>query len=163
MSQESLSAEATTSAHIRFEYAWRYFALHSQQRVTMFHFFLLASGVMANAYGLLVGKEPYWQAGGVALIGLLVCAVSFMLDMRNHQLVRLGEKALRRVEQELLLTAKQSGASDNSPEYAIMSHESEIGEPPAWRKHKILFRSLEVAVGLAFLGAAVWSFCEWLT
>ena len=54
MSQEFQRDEVTTLVQTKFEYAWRYFALHARQRVTMFNFFLLGSGVIANAYGLLL-------------------------------------------------------------------------------------------------------------
>ena len=158
MSQESHSSEATTVAQIRFEYAWRHFALHARQRVTMFNFFLLGSGVIANAYGLLIREPLYWQAGGVGLIGFLVCAVSFMLDVRNRQLVRLGEDALRRVEQDYLLSPEQISSNVEAPEYAIMTRERQTKKPRSWHRHGNLFKCLEVAGAIAFLIAAGWSF-----
>ena len=160
MSQESHSSDATTVAQIRFEYAWRHFALHARQRVAMFNFFLLGSGVIANAYGLLIREPLYWQAGGVAIVGVLVCAVSFMLDIRNRQLMGLGEDALSRVEQEHLLSPEQIGSKGKAPEYAIMTRELEIGGPPSWLKHGNLFKFLEGSGAIAFLSAAGWSVCK---
>ena len=43
--------------HLKLDYAWRWFALHTKQRVTMFNCFLVASGILANAYGLLLREE----------------------------------------------------------------------------------------------------------
>ena len=158
MPQEFQNGETAILAQTKFEYAWRHFALHARQRVTMFNFFLLGSGVIANAYGLLLREQLHWQAGGVALIGLLVCGVSFMLDIRNRQLVRLGEDALRRVEQDYLLSSDGFNSNQTAPEYAIMTREGEIGEPSFLYKHGTLIRFLEGAAAFGFLAAAVRSF-----
>lgn len=158
MTHECQCGEVIAVAQTRFEYAWRYFALHARQRVTMFNFFLLGSGVIANAYGLLLREQLHWQAGGVALIGLLVCVVSFMLDIRNHQLVHHGEDALRRVEQDYLLSSDQVNSDDKAPEYVIMTREHEIGSPPFWYKHGTLIRFLEGAAAVGFFVAALGSF-----
>lgn len=157
MSQETQRDEDITLANTKFEYAWRYFDFHARQRVTMFNFFLLGSGVIASAYGLLLREQLHWHAGGVALIGLLACVVSFMLDIRNHQLVDLGEKALRRVEKDYLLSQPLKD-NERVPQYAIMHSESDEGEPSGWFKHKTLIRSLEGAAGIGFLAAAASSF-----
>ena len=157
MAQEPQHDEHTTSAQMKFEYAWRYFAYHAKQRVTMFNFFLVGSGIIGNAYGLLLRGESHLQAGGIALIGFLVCAVFLMLDVRNHQLVRLGEDALRRVEQDYLLSSEQAKSDHELPEYAIMSREPKVGEPSRWFKHGTLIRLLEGAAACGFFVAAVHS------
>ena len=157
MAQEPQNDEHTTSAQMKFEYAWRYFAYHAKQRVTMFNFFLLGSGIIGNAYGLLLRGESHLQAGGIALIGFLVCVVFLMLDVRNHQLVNLGEDALRRVEKDHLLSTDHGKPDHKIPEYAIMTREPKVGEPPRFLKHGTLIRSLEVVVACGFLIAAVHS------
>ena len=158
MSQKPQGAEDTTLAQTKFEYAWRYFAYHAKQRVTMFNFFLLGSGVIANAYGLLLRGESHLQAGGVALVGLLVCVIFFMLDIRNRQLVHLGEDALRRVEKDYLLSSEQVNSNHKVPEYLIMTREIQIGEPSSWYKHGTLIKLLEGAAAIGFLVAAAHSF-----
>ena len=77
---------------LKLDYAWRWFALHAKQRVTMFNYFLVASGILANAYGLLLREELWGVAIGVAGIGSIVGLVSLGLDVRNRQLVKLGER-----------------------------------------------------------------------
>ena len=140
---------------IRFDYAWRYFSLHARQRVAMFNFFLLASGILVSAYGLLLREQFYWQAGCVAIVGLVVSLVSIGLDVRNHQLVHFGEEALLRLEQDHLLSDTPQSPSANLPEYAIVSRESGSGGSFSFlTKHKLLFRFLEGFVGVAFLAAA---------
>ena len=153
MSQETEQRQADSLTEMKFEYAWRYFSFHARQRVTMFNFFLVGSGVLGNAYALLARAQMDWEAGVVAIIGILVSLISIGLDVRNNQLVDLGEEALKRVERDHLISANEA-----LPEYAILSFEDDRGEPLWIRKHKGLIRSLEAVVGLVFLGATFYSF-----
>ena len=60
----------------------------------MFNYFLVASGILANAYGLLL-REELWEAAIVtAGIGCMADVVSWGLDVRNRQLVKLSEEVL---------------------------------------------------------------------
>lgn len=138
---------------LKFDYAWRYFALHARQRVVMFNFFLLGSSFLASGYGLLIREQFYWHAAVVAIVGVLVGVISFLLDYRNHQLVGLGEQALKSVEQEYLV----GNPEGQPPQYAIMSLEAHSGEPAGWQKHKTLIRTLEVCATAVFVLAAFYA------
>ena len=142
----------------KFEYAWRYFSLHARQRVTMFNFFLLASGALANAFVFLFKDGFQWQGGTVALVGMVVSLISIGLDVRNNALVDLGEKALKRVENEYLYKSEQLVPDQAPPAYAILSRDDYNGEPSFPLKHKFLIRSLEGLVASVFLAAAIYSF-----
>ena len=143
---------------VRFEYAWRYFALHAQQRITMFHLFLLGSGVLANAYALLLTADMYVQAGIVASMGCLLSLVAIMLEIRNHQLAKFGQEALRRIEVDYLALSGQLESGHDAPEYLIFTHEREMGEAHWLFKHKFLIRSLEGTAVVGFLLAALDAF-----
>lgn len=151
--------EDNSRRDIRFEYAWRYFALHARQRITMFYFFLIGSGIMANAYGLLLREKLHWIAAGVAIVGVLICIVSLMLDIRNHQLVRLGEQALRRIELDSIVSDRSNVDLSNPPDYMILTREDAAGAPRARLKHGVLIRFLELSVAVGFLLAAITSIC----
>ena len=125
----------------------------------MFYFFLIGSGILANAYGLLLREKLHWMAAGVAIVGVLICIVSFMLDIRNHQLVRLGEQALRRIELDCIVSDRGNVELSDPPDYMILTHEDAVGEPPAWLKHGVLIRFLESSVAVGFLLAAITSIC----
>ena len=157
MSQESKQGEDIYLNQIRFEYAWRFFELHARQRIMVFNFFLLGSGVLANAYGLLLREGLHLHAGAVSAVGLLVCIISFALDVRNHQLVLLGEDALIRIERDFLLLPSQVVSNRNSPEYLILTREREQSQTSFWFKHKTLIRSLEAVVACGFFLAALQS------
>lgn len=138
----------------QFDYAWRWFDVHAKQRVTMFNFFLLATGLIANAYGLMFREDLYLQAAVVAFIGAVVGGVSFMLDVRNSQLVDMGEAALKSVEQNYLDPVLVE--TEVQP-LRILSKEE---QPPFWQKHKFLIRFLETVAILGYLAAcghSVWA------
>jgi hypothetical protein len=78
------------------DYAWDYFAVHADQRLKAFHFYILLSTAIIGAFGLLVrnGEFHKWMA----LFGFLLVFFSFVfwkLDNRTRQLVKNGEAALR--------------------------------------------------------------------
>lgn len=78
------------------DHAWRYFALHAQQRISVFNFFVVLSGILATGIGagLQAGKP---MAPVVAILGALLALLSFVfyrLDGRASELVKLAETAL---------------------------------------------------------------------
>ena len=103
-----------------------------------------------------------WQAGVVAIVGAVASLVSVGSDIKNNQLVHLGEEALRRVERDRLISD-----SEELPEYAILTLDNCQERPSEMHKrilkHKVLFRSIESVVGTVFLVAAVYSICVAVT
>ena len=141
---------------LKLDYAWRWFSLHAKQRVTMFNYFLVASGILANVYGVLLREQLYWQAFAVATIGSFACLVSVGLDKRNHRLVKLGEDVLREIEQIHLFQSGTQSPHDDSPDYGILYRDSRF-EPPWFLTHKVLIRALELVGVVGFLGAALYA------
>ena len=152
MSQTSQGDLASSQRRDQFEYAWRWFDMHARQRVLMFNFFLLAAGAIANAYGLLFREQLYGPAAAVALIGLIVSLVAYVLDVRNHQLVDMGEEALKQVEKDYL--SPIASETETQPGFAILSRET---HPYFWQKHKFLIRGLEAVAALGYLAAGIHS------
>lgn len=90
-----------------FEHAWKYFELHSQQRMTVFNFYVAAIGLLIAGSGICL------QQGGnfIYLISLLGTGITFItfitfifykLDNRVSNLIKMSESALRSFEQNLL-------------------------------------------------------------
>ena len=156
MAQNSEGSQESLLHRDQFEYAWRWFELHARQRVTMFNFFLLATGALANAYGLLLRGQLFWQAAAVTGIGIFVSGIAFLLDVRNSFLVDIGENALKRAERTYLATESTGSDIENASqiEYAILSREK---KRPYWQKHGFLIRFLEALAGTAFVVATVHS------
>lgn len=145
--------------HLRLDYAWRWFALHANQRVTMFSYFLVASGILANAYALLLKEDLWGAAVATAGIGCIVGLVSLGLDSRNHQLVKLGEEVLTHIEREYLFLAGTGSENQDSSSHGILHREAKGREPHLLFKHRFLIGSVEVVVASAFLVAALYAWC----
>ena len=144
--------------HLKLDYAWNWFNLHASQRVTMFNYFLVASGILANAYGLLLREELWAVAAVAAGIGCIVSLISLGLDRRNRQLVKLGEEVLRDIERMYLFPDPHFDDGDSS-RLGILHREAQHGEPPLFFKHRFLIRFLEALVAVGFFAAALYAIC----
>lgn len=86
--------ESSELLKLRFDYAWKWFAFHAEQRTKMFNFMLLAVGIMANAI-LISFKEKVFSAAIILCgVGFLTCLIFSRLDRRNKELVHLAENML---------------------------------------------------------------------
>jgi Flp pilus assembly protein TadB len=93
---------------LQFDYAWKWFSYHADQRVKMFNFMLVALGIFAAA---IVSAITYHMAHRATAIlcfvaGILALVFGF-LDMRNRNLVLLGEEVLMALERESHLWQRQ--------------------------------------------------------
>jgi len=84
------------------DYAWDYFALHADQRIKTFNFFVVFATLLAGAIvGLIKDKgDIRW----ISLLGFLLFFLSIIfwaLDRRNRGLVRNGEEAIKFLDAEL--------------------------------------------------------------
>lgn len=84
------------------EHAWKYFALHSDQRLRTFNFFLILAAVVLG--GLLTYLKDANIPQFAAVGGFLLTFMSFIfwkLDCRNRELIRHSENALKTIEADL--------------------------------------------------------------
>ena len=82
------------------EHAWRYFELHSTQRLTVFNFFVVFSSLIAAGLGSVVSGKAAASGFGIPL-GLLLCLLALVfwkLDQRNSFLIKRAEQALSLAE-----------------------------------------------------------------
>ncbi len=82
------------------EHAWRYFDLHAQQRMSLFNYFLIASGSVAAGLAASLQRSGLFQILGTGL-GALLILISFVfwkLDQRSAFLVKHAEEALTELE-----------------------------------------------------------------
>jgi hypothetical protein len=95
-----LSCDPELELHkLQFDYAWKWFSYHADQRVKMFNFMLVALGIFAAA---IVNAITYHMAHRATAIlcfvaGVLALIFGF-LDKRNRDLVLLGEELLTALE-----------------------------------------------------------------
>ena len=102
------------------DHAWRYFQLHAAQRITVFNFYVAASGLLIAGlvYSLRGGEETalYSVTAGIAL-ALLSFAFSKM-DKRIKQMIKSSEKTISRIEASCI----------DEPQHRVMTKEQEEDE-----------------------------------
>lgn len=88
----------------RFDYAWKWFAYHADQRVKLFNYMIIATGILAAGIGnaLRENNENYLFAGILSVLGILFGIAFRQLDKRNSTLVWYGEDMLRQIERDCL-------------------------------------------------------------
>jgi hypothetical protein len=83
------------------EHGWRYFSLHAAQRMSVFNFFVVLSGVVLAGLAATLQAERHLAAIGAAL-GFTLIVVAFLfwrLDSRTSSLIKNAEAALATLEQ----------------------------------------------------------------
>jgi hypothetical protein len=76
-------------------YAWDYFALHADQRLKAFHFYILLSTAIMGGFAVLLRNGVFQR--WMAVFGLFLVFFSFVfwkLDNRTRGLIKHGEDAL---------------------------------------------------------------------
>jgi hypothetical protein len=135
------------------EHAWRYFALHSEQRTTVFNFFAAASGLTLTGLAYALGtKGASAQFGVAAGIGAVLLALVFWkLDQRVAQLTKCAEQVIAQLEIGVLPDANRMfSLADALPVNASRSPFS--GTWSYGRSFRILFSGVAI---LGLTGAAI--------
>lgn len=128
------------------DHAWRYFALHAQQRMSVFNFFVVLSGILSTGIAAsLQGGKPTLVT---ATLGALLAVFAFVfqrLDRRGAQFVKLAEDAL------------VAGEARCMPDYArIFSLEHASTLTGTWTFGRS-FRLIFAVMAIAGLGAFLFS------
>jgi hypothetical protein len=93
---------------LQFDYAWKWFAYHADQRIRMFNFMLVALGFLSAAVVGAIGNKM--ASGATATLCFVAGTISLIflaLDTRNRELVRLGEEVLTYLEKTVLFPGDQ--------------------------------------------------------
>lgn len=122
--------------------------LHANQRQNLLNFFLIAIAFLFNAYvGALNGHHAF-LAAVISLLGVAISSSFTMMDLRNRDLTRAGEIAVRDLEDRLAHT-------NNMPSLRIMETIDEPRHP--WLSIGKLIRAIHISVGLVFLGTSIYA------
>lgn len=82
------------------DYAWKYFSLHADQRIKTFNFYILLCGLGATVITTTVKDIGNQFAASVMSFGLaLISLVFWKLDVRNKELIKTSEAALKYLEE----------------------------------------------------------------
>ncbi len=85
---------------LTFEHAWKFFEVHSQQRMTVFNFYITVVGLLVAGCGIALqqgGKFMYFSV----ILGFFISFITFIfykLDGRVSALIKKSENALKHLE-----------------------------------------------------------------
>jgi hypothetical protein len=139
--------------------AWDYFQMHSSQRLTTFNFYIVISSVVATALFSTFQKDYKVPALGI-LLGLLLLTFSYIfwkIDLRNRQLIKGAEAALKYFEGTAVLENNEGGEPHiakifQHEEYLTMKRKTKNSIWP-WKSYYSYSNSLNrIFLGFALLG-----------
>jgi uncharacterized membrane protein YfcA len=122
------------------EYAWRYFALHADQRLKTFNFFLiLVTVILGGAFTLAKdAKAPLLVGFAVTILLPLLSFVFSKLDRRNQELIHHSESILRDIEKDIPETEIPAQLRLSTQEQIQTDHERKTRKlglsPTSWLK-----------------------------
>jgi hypothetical protein len=173
MANESVPADPSSELRkLRFDYAWKWFSFHADQRVKMFNFMLIVFGIFAAGVVNALDKDlpPVAIAGLCFFATSLACAFMW-LDRRNRDLVWLGEDVLMDLEREAIFRerTKIKGRYDREIDFGILWRQALEGKrSPNWGpignfwrdvwlgKHRIWLPAIGFWIGVLFFAAGLW-------
>ncbi|MCG7349598.1 hypothetical protein [Sphingomonas sp. ACRSK] len=134
------------------EHAWRYFALHAEQRMTVFNFFVASAGLALTGLAwTLADGSGKWPLGAAAGLGAAALSLVFWrLDQRGGQLVKNAEDAMVALESGLPRAAAVTTAErrlPNNASWTTMTTPWTFG-----RSFRLLFAAVAI---LGIVGAAI--------
>jgi len=142
----SPKSRADGLTQVRLTYVWDWWKFHAKQRTDMFNYFLIVTGILANAYVALLKDEERQPslAIGLGLLGALTSVGFCLLDVRNRRQLERATDILKRIESNQLCDQGEPlGLAD-------------IGGSLIFT-HKFVFRLIEGIVGLGWLLIILWS------
>lgn len=163
---------------VRFDYAWKWFDFHADQRMKMFNYQVIVFGIFATGVVTAIDKGLADVAAILCLIAGSLAIIFSRLDSRNQRLLSLGEDVLAELEKTRIFVGFPPIQTDRDPtnapvKYAILWREREEERPPAnqpyydqwWQdawagKHRFWMRKIAFILALLFFASAsgIWHF-----
>lgn len=131
---------------IALKHSWDWFALHANQRMTTWNFYLISTAFLVAAYGALIDKNAI-AAGVIGLVGAFLALCFYWLDTRTKELIEAGEAALEACENQL----------EKSTRIAQVLIIGAIRIPKSKHRYSSVFHIIELCFGVTFLGGSIYA------
>jgi len=162
-----LPDEPSGLVKLQFDYAWKWFSYHADQRTKMFYYMLIAIGIFANAVVGAFDKNLLGVALVLCVVSAFFALVFSRLDLRNEELVRLGEEALAHLERSSIFGSSNTieDRTGNPIDFGILWRQ-ELVERRLSRsflsnalrgKHRFWLRKLAYVIAAIFAVGAWWA------
>lgn len=148
----------TAEDQAAFDHAWRHFALHADQRISVFNFYVASSGLLLSglAYAL-TADARLWPMGVAAGLGVATLSLLFWkLDQRSAELIKAAEAAMEEIEVSTLPASRRVLSNIA----ALPTNASWLFPLGSWSFGRS-FRALFLSVGLLGLSGSVLSASGW--
>ena len=151
MTEQDLAAK-------RLDYAWGWFQFHAKQRMDMFNYFLVVTGILATAFVDLAKDGHPHLAKTLAALGAVTAVGFFVLDLRNKHLVDKSVHILKVLERRDIF----AGLHDENGKALGLCDKGDLTfeNAPPWldklTHHSFIFRAVQIVVAIgwcAFLRA----------
>ena len=94
---------------MKMEYAWNWFKLHAEQRMKLFNYFLITTGILFTAFIQSVSYDIWELAVSVCIVGIFESIAFIVFDFRNRKLIAYAADVLHDIENNFLFTEKDEG------------------------------------------------------
>jgi hypothetical protein len=166
-------ADPSELRKIQFDYAWKWFSFHADQRVKMFNFMLVVFGIFAAGVVNAFDKAalPRVALAGLCFFGTFLAWAFTLLDRRNRDLVWLGEDVLMELERKAIFGGgeKIKGRYDREIDFGILWRQAlEERRSPNWGpicnylrdaalgKHRVWLPAIGGWIGVLFFAVGLW-------
>lgn len=99
-----------------YENAWKYFEIHSQQRMTIFNFYITIVGLLAAGCGVSLqqGGGYIYFSTPIGIFISFVTLIFYKLDDRTSKLIKRSEKVLAKFEMKYASSSEGIFTSEDS-------------------------------------------------
>ncbi len=108
---------------LQFDYAWKWFSFHADQRTKMFNYMLLVFGIFAAGIVNALDKHlPNLVTADLCFIAAALALIFARLDRRNRDLVWFGEDVLMHLERVGIFgtDVKINGRYDSKIDFGVL-------------------------------------------
>lgn len=131
------------------EHAWRWFEVCASQRMEMMNFFIVASAFLAAAYATGLQANLPIVSIGVGVLGIIITLCFHLIEIRNRDLIRMGELALNVTEERMSL--------DTGVEEIRLMRSRLPGAPNARVSYRLVFRCLHGSTMMFYLFGVIYA------
>ena len=123
---------------LQFDYAWKWFCFHADQRTKVFNFMLIVFGIFAAGIVNALDKHlPKIAAAGLAIFAAILALIFSRLDRRNRDLLWRGEDILKKLEREVIFDPAET-VGDSYGQTVPSSILDRDDPPTRWKKKSVL-------------------------
>lgn len=138
-------AESKNADEVALEYGFKWFEFHAQQRTTTFNYYVIIYSGLAAAVSFLLKENIKLGSIVMSLLMVGVSVLFWQLDVRNRQLIDIGEAILSD-------SWRKNGLNEELNPAAL----SKAKQPEGFR-YKELFGAVFIGGGLIGFGAFVYA------